>query len=61
MCYSTKELMQVSVDAQVLDLTTGKRDLTNTFQFTFECEDKDKEVPIVIPRTYEGRFLIHSA
>ena len=48
--------MQVSVDAQVLDLNTGKRELTNTFQFTFESEEKDKEVPIVIPRTYEGKF-----
>lgn len=47
--------MQVSVDAQVLDVETGHSELTNTFQFTFESDGK--EVPIVLPKTYEGNYF----
>lgn len=46
--------MQVSVTAQVFDFKTNKRELTNTFQFTFENEDPNKQLPVVLPKTYEG-------
>uniref|UniRef100_A0AC34RJV8 HotDog ACOT-type domain-containing protein n=2 Tax=Panagrolaimus sp. JU765 TaxID=591449 RepID=A0AC34RJV8_9BILA len=57
-CYSSDELIQVSVAAQVLNLNTGEKDLTNTFQFTFKVDSEDEtSVPIVLPKTYEDGIL----
>ncbi|TKR80323.1 hypothetical protein L596_014412 [Steinernema carpocapsae] len=53
-CYSVERSMQLSVNAQVLDVETGDCETTNTFQFTFTA---DKEVPIVTPRTYADGML----
>ncbi|KAI6210229.1 Acyl-coenzyme A thioesterase 10, mitochondrial [Aphelenchoides besseyi] len=41
--------MQVSVEAQVLDVEKQKCELTNTFQFTFKAEGS---VPFVMPKSY---------
>ncbi|KAI6204572.1 hypothetical protein M3Y94_00690400 [Aphelenchoides besseyi] len=47
--YSTDRFMQVSVEAQVLDVEKQTCELTNTFQFTFKAEST---VPFVMPKSY---------
>ncbi|CAD5233344.1 unnamed protein product [Bursaphelenchus xylophilus] len=47
--YSTDCFMQMAVDAQVVDVESGERETTNTFQFTFRA---DKPVPLVMPESY---------
>lgn len=53
-CYSTDHYMEVLVDAEVLDVVTGNRELTNTFYLTFQS---DRIVPTVVPYSYSEGML----
>ncbi|CAG9537403.1 unnamed protein product [Cercopithifilaria johnstoni] len=53
-CYSTDHYMELIVDAEVLDIVTGNRELTNTFFLTFQS---DRTIPIVIPYSYSEGML----
>jgi acyl-coenzyme A thioesterase 9 len=56
----------VQVQAYVIDPEVGKSELTNVFNFTFQCPyEKDTEIKKVMPRTYaeamkylEGKRLL---
>ncbi|VDK89690.1 unnamed protein product [Litomosoides sigmodontis] len=50
--------MELVVDAEVLDVTTGNRELTNTFYITFHS---DRTVPTVVPYSYsEGMIYLEA-
>ncbi|MCP9263969.1 Acyl-coenzyme A thioesterase 9, mitochondrial [Dirofilaria immitis] len=53
-CYSTDHYMELLVDAEVLDVVTGNRELTNTFYLTYQS---DRALPTVIPYSYSGMFI----
>uniref|UniRef100_A0A915E2K8 HotDog ACOT-type domain-containing protein n=1 Tax=Ditylenchus dipsaci TaxID=166011 RepID=A0A915E2K8_9BILA len=57
-CYSTDRFMQLAVNAQVLDVEKGDLETTNTFQFTFKA---NKEVPVVMPKSYADGMLYLNA
>ena len=43
-----------------MDPSTGKLDLTNVFQYTFDTEDDDPKndnVPMLIPKTYHEAMM----
>uniref|UniRef100_A0A915Q0J8 HotDog ACOT-type domain-containing protein n=1 Tax=Setaria digitata TaxID=48799 RepID=A0A915Q0J8_9BILA len=48
-CYTDSRYMELIVDAEVLDVVSGNRELTNTFYLTFQS---DRIVPTVIPYSY---------
>jgi acyl-coenzyme A thioesterase 9 len=48
-CYSQDRFMQLEVIAQTQSFDSDNLETTNTFQFTFKA---DKEVPIVLPKSY---------
>ena len=54
-CYTEDDKIQVRVSAEVLDPSTGKLNLTNVFQYTFETREED--VPRIIPKTYHEAML----
>lgn len=64
--YTQGRYVMVRVSAEVVHPESGSHDLTNVFHFTFRIE---KEVPEVIPRSYQGTCvyvyvcftLLHSA
>ncbi|KAM3718622.1 Acyl-coenzyme A thioesterase 9 [Dirofilaria immitis] len=53
-CYSTDHYMELLVDAEVLDVVTGNRELTNTFYLTYQS---DRALPTVIPYSYSDGML----
>lgn len=48
------ETQHVRVQANVVDVKTGREETTNDFRFTFARDDGYHEVPRIIPRTYHG-------
>ncbi|KAJ3611316.1 hypothetical protein NHX12_021332 [Muraenolepis orangiensis] len=48
-CYTEGNYIQVRVHTEVLDPLTGQHNTTNVFHFTFVS---DKDVPMVVPKTY---------
>ncbi|KAK0403769.1 hypothetical protein QR680_017116 [Steinernema hermaphroditum] len=53
-CYSIDRSIQISVNAEVLDVESGESETTNTFQFTFTA---DNDVPTVLPKSYADGML----
>ncbi|KAF7795152.1 hypothetical protein EIP86_006300 [Pleurotus ostreatoroseus] len=54
---STKQypaLIHVGVKANVVDVRTGKEQMTNDFRFTWCREDGERLGRMVVPMTYEG-------
>ncbi|CAG0918136.1 unnamed protein product [Notodromas monacha] len=54
--YTEGDSVLVRVRADVEDYKTGKKELTNTFYFTFKAMD-GSTVPSVIPRSYKGYMI----
>lgn len=55
-CFTEDDKIQVRVSAEVIDPSTGKLDLTNVFQYTFDTKDED-DVPMIIPKTYHEAMM----
>ena len=55
-CYTEDDKIQVRVSAEVIDPSTGKLDLTNVFQYTFDTKDEGN-VPMIIPKTYHEAMM----
>jgi len=55
-CYTEDDKIQVRVSAEVIDPSTGKLDLTNVFQYTFDTKE-GKDVPMIIPKTYHEAMM----
>lgn len=53
-CYTEGNYIQVRVHTEVLDPLTGQHNTTNVFHFTFVS---DKDVPMVVPKTYGESML----
>lgn len=48
------EMQHVRVQANVVDINTGREETTNDFRFTFAKDDRRDEMPRIVPRTYQG-------
>lgn len=48
---------QVMVTADILDVSKGTRETTNTFWFTFSDPRQGRKTPHVLPRTYAESML----
>lgn len=48
------EMQHVRVQANVVDVKTGQEETTNDFRFTLAKDDACHDMPIIIPRTYQG-------
>ncbi|KHN86299.1 Acyl-coenzyme A thioesterase 10, mitochondrial, partial [Toxocara canis] len=57
-CYTVGDRMELSVHAEVLNVSTGKRVTTNTFYFMFKA---DHDVPFIIPKSYADGMLFVNA
>ena len=56
--YTRGHYVMVRVSAEVVNPETGTHDLTNVFHFTLKT---DKLAPEVIPRSYQGMFILLSS
>ena len=48
------ETQHVRVQANVVDVKTGREETTNDFRFTFTKDDRRCELPRIVPKTYQG-------
>ena len=56
--YRIMETQHVRVQANVVDVKTGREETTNDFRFTFARDDGPHEIPNIIPRTYQGTDVL---
>ena len=47
-------MQHVKVQANVVDVKSGREETTNDFRFTFAKDDGVDGTPIIVPETYQG-------